>query len=252
MAAESGVGITIVEFDASDGEGIRRVMDQIASQKGSIDVLVNCAGVGGNAVVEDISAGEFLRVMETNVLGPVRCIQACLPYMRKRRQGVIVNISSVAGRYAAVAQASYVASKWALEGLSEQLALEVAPFGIRVAIIEPGVTKSAIFAKNADVSSSNPEYAGHYHEMFNFYRAGLANATDPREVAKVVYEAVVTDSPRLRYPCSWGAQELISGRDAMSDRDWTALGRAIGSDEFVPTFREVFNLDLSRPTPGPA
>lgn len=146
--------------------------------------------------------------------------------MRQRDSGAIVNITSVAGRVAALAQSPYVASKWALEGLSEGLAQEVAPFGIRVAIIEPGVTRSAIFPKNVDAPSTTGAYADHYTRMFQFYAAGIMQATDPFQVAEVIHHASTTDTPRLRYACSWGAKEIVAGRQGMSDEDWVSLGAA--------------------------
>ena len=112
--------------------------------------------------------------------------------MRERRAGTIVNITSVAGRIAALAQSPYVASKWALEGVSEGMAQELAPFDVRVAIVEPGVTKSAIFAKNIDVPNSTGAYDAHYRNMFQFYAAGYLSATDPFEVAKVIHHSIVT------------------------------------------------------------
>ena len=96
--------------------------------------------------------------------------------MRERRRGAIVNITSVVGRLAALAQSPYVTSKWAFEGLSEGLAQEVAPFGIRVAIVEPGVTKSAIFAKNLEMPNLTGAYDDAYRRMFQMYAAGLAHA----------------------------------------------------------------------------
>ena len=124
--------------------------------------------------------------MNVNLCGATRCTQAVLPQMRERGSGTIVNITSVAGRIAALAQAPYVASKWALEGLSELLAQEVAPFGVRVAIIEPGVTQSAIFAKNVDLPNHTGAYDAAYRRMFQFYAAGMAGATPAIEVAKVI------------------------------------------------------------------
>src|SRR5213078_4398172 len=141
-----------------DDGSVRDGMAEIVDRAGGVDVLVNNAGVGGNAVVEEASTHEFLDVMNVNVCGAVRCIHEVLPGMRQRGGGCIVNISSVAGRFGAIGQAPYVASKWAFEGLSEELAFELAPFGIRVVIVEPGVTKSAIFAKNVDVPHATGVY----------------------------------------------------------------------------------------------
>jgi NAD(P)-dependent dehydrogenase (short-subunit alcohol dehydrogenase family) len=164
--------------------------------------------------------------------------------MRARRSGTIVNVSSIAGRVAALGQAPYVASKWAFEGLSESLAQELAPFGIRVAIIEPGVTKSAIFAKNVDAPNQSGAYDAHYRRMFQFYSAGLSQATDPFEVARVIGDAIMTDDPQLRYPVSWGGVELTRGRAAMRDEDWVALGNHDDDNDYYDEFAARFGLDL--------
>ena len=132
--------------------------------------------------------------------------------MRERGSGTIVNITSVAGRIAAIAQAPYVAAKWAFEGVSEQLAHEVAPFGVRVAIVEPGVTRSSIFGKNADTPNASGVYQPHYERMLQMYAAGYHHAADADDVAYVVRHAIETDEPRLRYTVSWGGRELVEGR----------------------------------------
>jgi NAD(P)-dependent dehydrogenase (short-subunit alcohol dehydrogenase family) len=142
MAADDGVEVRLVTLDVGDDDSVRKGFAEILGREGHIDVLVNNAGVGGNAVVEETTPAQLLEVTNINVGGAVRCLQAVLPGMRERRHGSVVNISSVVGRFGAIGQAPYVASKWALEGLSEQLALELAPFGIRVIIIEPGVTRT--------------------------------------------------------------------------------------------------------------
>ena len=203
------------------------------------------ARVGGNAVAEECPPQMYLDIMNINLCGAVRCQQQVLPGMRQRRRGTIVNITSVVGRIAALAQSPYVTSKWALEGLSEELAQEVAPFGIRVAIVEPGVTKSAIFAKNVDAPNQSGAYDAAYRRMFQMYAAGLANATDPFEVGKVVHHAITTDKPQLRYAVSWGARELIDGRAAMTDEDWDALGAIDDDTDYYAAFADRFGLEIS-------
>ena len=148
-------------------------------------------------------------------------------------------------RVAAIAQSPYVTSKWAFEGLSEGLAQELAPFGIRVAIIEPGVTKSAIFAKNVDAPHQTGAYDAHYRRLFQFYATGYAQATDPFEVAQLIHHAVTTDSPQLRYAVSWGGRELIDGRNSMSDEDWIALGAHHDDADYYAAFKSAFGLDIS-------
>jgi NAD(P)-dependent dehydrogenase (short-subunit alcohol dehydrogenase family) len=227
----------------ADDESVRAGFAKVLAEAGAVDVLVNNAGVGGNATVEDCTPEHYLDVMNVNLCGAVRCIQAVLPGMRARGSGAIVNLSSVAGRFGALAQAPYVASKWAMEGMSEELALEVAPFGIRVVIVEPGVTKSAIFAKNVDLPESEV-YERQYQRMMQMYAAGIMQATDPFEVGKVIEHAVTTDAPELRYVVSWGAQELIEGRAHMSDADWVALGASADDAEYYDRFRALFGLEL--------
>lgn len=245
MAADAGVHVELVELDIADDDSVRAGFARILDATGGrVDVLVNNAGVGGNAVAEECPPSLYLDVMNVNLCGAVRCLQEVLPGMRERRRGAIVNITSIAGRIAALAQSPYVTSKWALEGLSEGLAQELAPFGIRVAIVEPGVTKSAIFAKNVDAPNQSGAYDAAYRRLFQFYMAGMAHATDPFEVAAVIHHAVTTDEPELRYAVSWGGRELVEGRARMSDQDWVALGAHEDDDEYYDDFAARFDLDL--------
>lgn len=245
MAAEAGVSIEWVELDVADDESVTRGFEEIFRITGHVDVLVNNAGVGGNAVVEECPPSLYLEVMNINLCGAARCAQAVLPSMRARRSGCIVNVSSVVGRFAALAQAPYVASKWALEAMSEGLAQELAPWGIRVAIVEPGITKSAIFAKNVDAPNSSGAYDAHYRRLFQFYAAGMANATDPFEVGAVVLEAIRTDTPRLRYPVSWGGPELLAGRERTSDAEWVALGALEDDGDYYNEFERLFGVRIA-------
>jgi NAD(P)-dependent dehydrogenase (short-subunit alcohol dehydrogenase family) len=247
MCDEAGVTVHLAELDVADDDSVRDGMASILADAGRIDVLVNNAGIGGNAVAEECPSSLYLDVMNVNLCGAVRCLQAVLPQMRDRGSGTIVNISSIAGRIAALAQSPYVASKWALEGLSEGLAQEVVPFGIRVAIVEPGVTKSAIFAKNVDAPNQSGAYDPHYRRLFQFYAAGMAGAGDPFDVARVIHHAITTDQPRLRYAVSWGATELISGRARITDEEWVSLGTHSGDDEYYAAFQEAFGLDIRHP-----
>ncbi len=245
MAERAGVTVELAELDVADDDSVRDGFAEILDRTGRVDHLVNNAGVGGNAVAEECPSQLYLDVFNVNVCGATRCTQAVLPQMRERGGGSIVNITSVAGRIAALAQSPYVASKWALEGLSEGLAQELAPFGIRVVIVEPGVTKSAIFAKNIDAPNSSGAYDPHYRRMFQFYAAGMANATDPFEVGRVIEEAITTDSPKLRWPVSWGGAEMAALHDRISDEDWLELGRIEDDADYVARFREIFDIDIS-------
>ena len=246
MAAERGAAVELVEIDVADDDSVAAGFEEIhARTDGRVDVLVNNAGIGANAVVEDAPPAMLLDVMNVNLCGAVRCAHAVLPGMRARRAGTVVNVSSVVGRIGALAQAPYTISKWALEGMSEELALEVAPFGIRVVIVEPGITKSAIFAKNVDVPSS-PDYEPHYRHMMQMYAAGIPVATDPFEVGEVILDAVTTSTPRLRYRTSWGGEGIVGGRERMSDEEWVAMGAVIIEDDaaYYERFEQAFGLDI--------
>ena len=243
MAKSQGVEINLVELDIADDQSVKTGMAEILKNAGRVDVLINNAGVGGNSVAEECPVDLYADVMNVNLYGGIRCIQAVLPGMRERKAGTIVNVTSIVGRLAALAQSPYVTSKWAFEGLSEGLAQELAPFGIRVAIIQPGVTKSAIFAKNIDSPNQTGAYDDHYRRMFQFYATGYAQATDAIEVAKVIEHAITTENPKLRYPCSWGGETIVEGRRNLSDEAWIDIMRAENDDDYYDRFKAAFNVE---------
>lgn len=245
-AAEArGVTIDLVELDIASDESVRAGFADIVQRAGRVDHLVNNAGIGGNGVVEESTSQRLLDVMNVDLCGAVRCLQEVLPGMRERGCGTIVNITSIAGRLAAIAQAPYVAAKWALEGVTEELAIEVAPFGVRVAIVEPGVTKSSIFGKNTDLPNESGAYQPQYERMMQMYAAGYINASDAHEVAEIVRHAIETDEPKLRYPVSWGGQAIVDGRNAMTDEEWIELGRTDSLEEYIAAFDHHFGVDIS-------
>lgn len=245
LAAEAGVDVTPVICDVTDTESVNRAMAEVIDAAGRIDVLVNNAGVGGNGVTEETSIETFAEVMDVNLHGIVRCVQAVAPHMREQGSGCIVNISSIAGRIAAIGQSPYVASKWAVEGLSEGLAQEMALFGVRVVIIEPGIVWTAIMAKNTDAPNEREAYDTAYRRLFAFYAKGLQTPGAPAEVADVIYEAVTTDDYKLRWTCGWGGPELSGNRKNMTDEEWVALGAIEDDAEYEARFSELFGLDIS-------
>ena len=244
MAEQAGVDVKLAVLDVADDASVSNGIAEILHRAGRIDNLVNNAGVGGNAVTEECPVSLYADVMNVNFYGAVRCIQAVLPQMRERRSGCIVNISSVVGKIAAIAQQPYVASKWALEGISEGLAQEVAPHGIRVAIVEPGVTKSAIFAKNIHAPNQTGAYDRPYARMFQFYARGITEATDPVEVGAIVHESITTADPKLRYAVSWASKAMIEGRQVMTDEDWVALGAHVDDAAYYDAFDQRFGVDI--------
>ena len=239
--AAKELSITKRTLDVADQASV----DAALADAHDIDVLINNAGYEVQSSVEQLTDELMYGQLETNVMGPLRTMRAVLPSWRERGSGVIVNVSSIAGRVGTPYSGAYSASKWALEGLTEGLAQEVALHGIRVALIEPGIVKTAIMAKNVDAPNATGAYDRAYQRLFAFYAAGLMTPGHPSEVSEVIHEAATTDSPRLRYTCGWGGEELVAGRAAMSDEDWVALGALEDDGEYVDRFNELFGLDLS-------
>ena len=240
LASADGLEVTPVALDVTDDASVLAAVETA----GQVDLLVNNAGIGWNAAVEDVDIEEAKLVFETNYWGVIRCCQAVLPQMRERGDGHIMNISSVAGRIAALAQTIYSSSKWAVECLSENLAQEVAPFGIRVSVIEPGVARTAILPKNV----GHPEptaYEDQYRRMLQFYLKGIEANIPADEVADTIVAAHADPTPRFRYTCAWGGRELSEGRARMSDSDWIALGTAKDDDAYYRDFQRLFGLDLA-------
>ncbi len=245
-AAAANTQVKPIVLDVNDDASVRDAVASIETDHGPLDILINNAGIALNAAVEDVDIEAGKGVFETNFWGIIRCTQAVLPAMREQGSGHIVNISSVAGRIAAIGQVVYSASKWAVEAMSENLAQEVAPFGIRVSIIEPGVTRTAILPKNM----GHPEptaYAAPYRRMLQFYARGIVANTPAEEVAEVIHGALEDPAPKLRYPCAWGGDELCEGRSRLDDADWVRLGTCKTDEEYYAAFETCFGLDIRTP-----
>ncbi len=245
-AAAANTQVKPIVLDVNDDASVRDAVASIETDHGPLDILINNAGIALNAAVEDVDIEAGKGVFETNFWGIIRCTQAVLPAMREQGSGHIVNISSVAGRIAAIGQVVYSASKWAVEAMSENLAQEVAPFGIRVSIIEPGVTRTAILPKNM----GHPEptaYAAPYRRMLQFYARGIVANTPAEEVAEVIHGALEDPAPKLRYPCAWGGDELCEGRSRLDDADWVRLGACKTDEEYYAAFETCFGLDIRTP-----
>lgn len=243
-AADVGATVHTVALDVGDDASVAEGMGQILAAEGHVDVLVNNAGVGMNAVLEEVDIEAAKDVFDVNYFGVIRCTQAVLPTMRERRTGTIVNVSSIAGRLAALAQVIYASSKWAVECLSENLAQELAPWDIKVRMIEPGVTRTALLAKHTDLNEDS-DYADAYRRMFAFYMAGIEAGVGADAVAAVIADAIADPTDRLRYVCAYGGEELGNGRDGVSDSDWVALGAAATDEEYFERFRSAFGLDIT-------
>jgi NAD(P)-dependent dehydrogenase (short-subunit alcohol dehydrogenase family) len=236
LAQAQKLSITVVRMDVDSDDSVREAF----AQAGPVDVLVNNAGIGDMAAVEDMPLSDFRRIMETNFFGALRCIHAVLPGMRGRRSGLIVNVTSVAGRIAGGAQGGYSASKWALEALSESLACEVKAFGVRVAIVEPGVIATPIFGKNG---AAAPSLYPHRRRLDAFFHAALQNPVSPYVVGEVIRGIVESDSPKLRYPAGPDATPLLASRAGTSDEDWIA-SQAVSDQEWAERLSRSFGISI--------
>ena len=234
--------IHIVPLDVDDGASVQRGVGEVHDQAGPIDVLVNNAGIGGGGPIEDVPVDWAQSLFQTNYFGVVRTIQTVLPGMRRRGNGTIVNVSSIAGRLAIAGHGHYSAVKHALEALSEALAQEVQRFGIRVAIVEPGVVVTPIFSKARRFADPASPYFDHVRRLLLLYQKQMPHAAQPADAARVIYEAATTTQPRLRWLVGEDARLLVAGRQRMSDEEYVAGGRAMPEEQYLDEMRKRYGF----------
>jgi NAD(P)-dependent dehydrogenase (short-subunit alcohol dehydrogenase family) len=244
-AAAERLPIEVVALDVTAPESVATAIAAVAAA-GPIDVLVNNAGIGGASPLELTPEAEHRQMFETNYFGAVRCIQAVLPAMRTRKRGAIVNVTSMAGRWATPNQIPYSASKWALECLGEALAHEVRRFGIRVVNIEPGVIMTQIFANSSEATryDKTSPYQPIMRRNGKVFAAGFRAGAQPETVAATILEAITTPDYRLRWPVGDDAIGFVQGRPKISDEDWVAMGDDLSDEEYNRRFYEYFGIQL--------
>ena len=213
--------ITISAMDVDSDESVRQAIAAIQQAHGPIDVLVNNAGIERSGSVEELPLSDFRAVMETNYFGVIRCIQALVPQMRQRRSGCIINISSVAGRLTSPPLSSYMASKWALEALTEALAGEMKTFNVRVALVEPGIIDTAM-ARRIGVPQSDSPYPQQVR-FASLFEASLKNPVPPTLVAQKLLEVAESSSWQLRHLVGPDAAPFLEWRNQMTDEEWVEL-----------------------------
>lgn len=245
QAAAESLPLVIESLDVSDNQSMLACVERIIAAEGRIDILINNAGLSSSSPIETYPEDEHRALFEANYWGPVKLTQAVLPGMRERQGGTIINISSLLGRIAWANQGAYCASKYAVEAFSESLAQEVAPFGIRVAIVEPGVTASAIFDNTPVHYDRASPYKSAMRRNGRFYNVGTAVATPAEEVAEVIAGALTTDQPRLRYPVGFGSQAMAR-RAAMNDEEFVALA-TLDDPDYYQALRDNLDLELEPP-----
>jgi NAD(P)-dependent dehydrogenase (short-subunit alcohol dehydrogenase family) len=223
MSALADRGIRTRSVDVTDDDSMVALIEAIIADTGRIDVLVNNAGYGLYGALEDVPIDEARRQFEVNVFGLARMTQLVLPQMRAQHDGYIVNISSMGGKIWEPLGSWYHASKFAVEGLSDSLRVEVAEFGIKVVIIEPGTIRSewsGLAAENLEATSANTPYAGQAKLVGAGLRAvdRLPIASGPEVVAEVIGKAVQNPRPRTRYAAGGGARGMLLAEWILPDR----------------------------------
>jgi NAD(P)-dependent dehydrogenase (short-subunit alcohol dehydrogenase family) len=241
IASKENLPLRFAALDVNSDQSVQTAFGTILEEAGRIDVLVNNAGIGNMGAVEETPIDNFRAVMETNFFGALRCVQAVLRGMREQRTGCIINVTSVAGRFSAAPQAPYASSKFALEALSECLAQEMKVFGVRVAIVEPGVIATPIFGKVGQTPSST-RYPQR-RRLMELFRASLENPVSPYVVGEKIREIVDSGTWQLRHPVGPDAAGLLAWRTSMTDEQWVDWG-AQSDESWVAAVRQNFGLDV--------
>ncbi len=237
VAAEKKLPIETLSLDVCDDASVQSAVTAVLQKTGAIDVLINNAGVGYMAVVEDLRLADLRQQFETNLFGVLRVTQAVLPHMRQRKSGRILMMSSVAGLVSPPTYGAYSSSKHALEGLSNALRLEMFPFGVEVILIEPGYivtnfqqTAKALAKPYVDAAPNGPYAKIYASTLAGANQSRSASKTTPEDCARVILEAVQSSHPKARYTVT-----PLAG--------WVAFARRILPDTLLDAFlRRKFGI----------
>jgi NAD(P)-dependent dehydrogenase (short-subunit alcohol dehydrogenase family) len=226
IANTENLPLRVVQLDVNDDRSVKDAIGKIvAEENGRIDVLVNNAGYGLFSPIEDVTLDQVKEQFETNFFGVVRVTKEVLPIMRKHRKGTIVNVSSVGGKVGIPLNPAYIASKFALEGLSESMRYELKEFGVNIVIIEPGVIKTNIVEnlKTAAGTRSILEspYTGLIERSSNAFGKMMDNnSSPPRLVAEAILNAITSKDPEIRYVVGDDAKSIMKIRKNSSDKEF--------------------------------
>jgi short-subunit dehydrogenase len=223
-------GIRVRPLDVTDDSSMTGLIDEIIADNGRIDVLINNAGYGSYGSVEDVPLAEARYQLEVNLVGLARLTQLVLPHMRAAGAGKIVNVSSMGGHFGEPLGAWYHASKFAVEGFSDSLRLELHEFGIDVIVIEPGAIRTEWgggAVESAERYSGNSVYAPQVRAMRTLYSHAERRGSHPQIVADVISKAITADRPRARYAVPFTAKVIIAAMNLVPDRLMDAGRRAV-------------------------
>lgn len=206
-------------LDVLDPAGIEQTVREGIERFGKIDVLVNNAGYGAYGPLEVFDRESIIRQFNTNVIGLLDVTRAVLPHFRANRSGVVINVSSMGGRFTFPFGTLYHGSKFAVEGISESLSYEAATIGVRVKIIEPGSTATNFAGTSFDFKNDESigEYQGLMNRLISMIGEVGSNSVPPSVVAAKIYEAATDGTDRLRYPATPDAEVLLEKRSKEDD-----------------------------------
>jgi NAD(P)-dependent dehydrogenase (short-subunit alcohol dehydrogenase family) len=221
-------GVTTFAMDVTHDASMTAGIERILGEHGRVDVLVNNAGYGSYGAVENVPIDEARRQFEVNVFGLARLTQLVTPGMRERGDGRIINISSVGGKFYEPLGAWYHATKFAVEGFSDSLRIELAPYGIRVVIVEPGPIRTewnTIARDNLVENSAGTAYEAQAEGVRARMESGDAPmlSSEPDVVARKIARAATTRRPSTRYPVGRGARSIVTARRLLPDRAFDAV-----------------------------
>lgn len=234
MADLAAAGISTLPLDVTEEESMLSAVKRVINDHGAVAALVNNAGSGAYGTVEDVPLERWRALFEANVFGMMRLTQLVLPGMRNQRTGRIVNVSSVFGRFSPPGGGPYQATKHAVEACSDALRLEVAPFGVRVCLIEPAVVRTAFFdtAASQFTRPAGGAYAGFYADLVTWasdVRRGRRLpgrfAVPPDRVAAAIEQAITASRPRARYTVGPLARSTLMMRRLLPDALFDAFVR---------------------------
>jgi len=196
--------LRVLPLDVTNTASIHHAVESIVSEAGGIYGVINNAGVGLRGYFEDLDQEEIRRMFDANVFGVMEVTRAVLPHMRKAKRGRILLISSIGGRIGSLGVSTYCATKFALEGFGESLFMELAPLGIRVSLIEPGIIKTERWSINRGVAARARDPRSPYYQWFTQSEREAdklvqASTATPADVAAVVFQALTAEHPKLRY-----------------------------------------------------
>ncbi|HEY4077052.1 MAG TPA: oxidoreductase [Rhizomicrobium sp.] len=210
-----GEQIRAVALDVTDPAAAQGAVDVAIAGFGRLDVLVNNAGYGNLAPVEDTSLEDFRAQIEANLFGTIIVTKAALPVMRRQRGGHVIQVSSVGGRIGPIGRGAYAAAKWGVEGFSETLAKEVEAFGIKVTIVEPGGFRTDFAGSSTSIREGSADYAGTVGVVARFQRDFDGKQPgDPARAAAIILGIAEMEKPPMRLVLGRTAYEGVEKNDA--------------------------------------